>query len=84
MQRRVASEPSRQHGLDVPTERINYVVPIPGCGGWLLLSFSTAGTARRTPSEPAAQDAVEQASTLTDVLVELFDAVVTTVRWRYS
>lgn len=80
LQRRAASEPARQHGLNVDTERVTYVLPVPGRGGWLLLSFSTAVT----PGVALPDGVRKDVGTLTGVLVELFDALVTTLRWRYG
>ena len=67
--RLVAADPGRQHNVDLPTRRVNYVVPVPANDGWLLVSFSVA------IDESAAEG-------LADALVELFDAIVSTLRWR--
>lgn len=75
-ERVVDADPGRQYGLDVPSRRVHYVVPVPGDGGWLILAFSAAVTAHSLPV-----DATDEVLTLTDVLVELFDAIVTTLRW---
>jgi hypothetical protein len=57
-------------GLDVATRRVDYTVPIPGQPRrWLSIVFST----------PGAGDPGDQVA---DALVELFDAIMTTFRWR--
>ncbi|WP_164384418.1 hypothetical protein [Streptomyces sp. OM5714] len=53
----------------LPTRRVDYVVPVPDDPGrWISINFSTPGDG-------------DVDSELTDVLVELFDAVVGTFRW---
>lgn len=74
--RTVAAQPARQHGLDVDTDRVTYVLSVPRAGGWLLLSFSTALTGA------AVDVGRDDTLTLAQVMVELFDAVVSTLRWR--
>ncbi|MGI5468446.1 hypothetical protein [Streptomyces sp. CA-132043] len=67
---RVAAESGRE--LDVDTRRVEYVMPVAGdSGNWLSISFSTPGDGNLD-------------SDFTDVLVELFDAVVGTFKWRYE
>ncbi|MEU6119220.1 hypothetical protein ABZ840_32355 [Streptomyces sp. NPDC047117] len=67
---RVAAEPGRE--LDVDTRRVEYVMPVAGnAENWLSISFSTPGDGNLD-------------SDFTDVLVELFDAVVGTFEWRYE
>ncbi|MEJ8649429.1 hypothetical protein WKI65_15345 [Streptomyces sp. MS1.AVA.3] len=67
---RVAADSSRE--FDVDTRRVEYVMPVAGTSGqWLSISFSTPGDGNPD-------------SELTDVLVELFDAVVGTFKWRYE
>ncbi|MFC6062185.1 hypothetical protein [Streptomyces ochraceiscleroticus] len=67
---RVAAEPGRE--LDVDTRRVEYVMPVAGnSGNWLSISFSTPGDGNLD-------------SDFTDVLIELFDAVVGTFKWRYE
>ena len=67
---RVAADSSRE--LDVDTRRVEYVMPVAGTSGqWLSINFSTPGDGNPD-------------SELTDVLVELFDAVVGTFKWRYE
>jgi hypothetical protein len=57
-------------GMDIATRRVDYMVPIPGqTRRWLSITFSTPGG-----GDPADQVA--------DALVELFDAIMTTFRWR--
>ncbi|MCZ4118593.1 hypothetical protein [Streptomyces sp. H39-S7] len=54
---------------ELPSRRVDYIVPVPeDPDRWLAVSFSTLGGG--DPSDE-----------LADVLVELFDAVVTTFRW---
>jgi hypothetical protein len=67
--RLVPADPGRQHNVDLPTRRVHYIVPVPANSGWLLVSFSVA------IDESAAEG-------LADALVELFDAIVSTLRWR--
>ncbi|MFE2433870.1 hypothetical protein [Streptomyces sp. NPDC059409] len=53
----------------LPTRRVDYVIPVPGDPGrWISINFSTPGDG-------------DVDSEFTDVLVELFDAVVGTFRW---
>lgn len=60
-------EEKRQGAL--PTRRIDYVIPVPDDPGrWISINFSTPGDG-------------DVDSEFTDVLVELFDAVVGTFRW---
>ncbi|MFI1156939.1 hypothetical protein [Streptomyces sioyaensis] len=67
---RVAAEPGRE--LDVDSRRVEYVMPVAGnSGNWLSISFSTPGDGNLD-------------SEFTDVLVELFDAVVGTFKWSYE
>jgi hypothetical protein len=54
--------------VDVPSRRITYVVPVPGSPRWLTVSFSTVGD-----GEPAGEFA--------ELLVALFDAIMTTFRF---
>ncbi len=74
--RAVASDPLRQSGLDTDTERVTYVLAVPGDAGWLLVSFSTAIT------EAAVRVGPHDVRTLSETMIELFDAVVSTLRWR--
>jgi hypothetical protein len=69
IEREVAADPARQHDVDMPTRRVDYVVPVPEDAGWLLVTFSVA------VDESAAKGLAES-------LVELFDAIVSTLRWR--
>ncbi|MFF0586299.1 hypothetical protein ACFYWD_10065 [Streptomyces sp. NPDC003781] len=55
-----------------PTRRVDYVIPVPDDPGrWISINFSTPGDG-------------DAGSEFTDVLVELFDAVVATFRWSYE
>lgn len=67
--RQVAADPGRQHDVDLPTRRVDYIAPVPQNAGWLLISFSVA------VDEAAAAG-------LAEALIELFDAIVSTLRWR--
>ncbi|MDX2542546.1 hypothetical protein ACOT81_18900 [Streptomyces sp. WI04-05B] len=60
-------------GVEVPSWRVQYTVPIPNStpAQWLTFSFSTLIT-------PGTD--IE----FTETLVELFDAVMTTFRWSYA
>jgi hypothetical protein len=72
----VESDPERQLGADFASRRVHYIVPVPGDGGWLLLAFSAVRADEALPG-----DAEGEVVTLTDILVDLFDAIVTTLRW---
>jgi len=63
------AEPDPAQGMAAVTRRVDYVVPVPGLPGhWLVIAFSTLGDGR--PDGP-----------FTRLLVELFDAIVSTFRW---
>ncbi|MFC7896392.1 hypothetical protein [Streptomyces sp. NPDC057381] len=56
----------------LPTRRVDYVIPVPDDPGrWISINFSTPGDG-------------DIDSEFTDVLVELFDAVVATFKWSYE
>jgi hypothetical protein len=62
------AEPDPAQGMP-PARRVDYIVPVPGIpGDWLVIAFSTLGDGR-----PEGQ--------FTQLLVELFDAIVSTFRW---
>jgi len=66
--RTVAARPGEQLGVDASSRQAEYVVAVPGQPGrWLTICCTVLEIA----------DAPE----LTDLLVELFDAVMTTFRW---
>jgi hypothetical protein len=55
--------------MPAASRRVDYVLPVPGIpGDWLVIAFSTLGDGR-----PEGQ--------FTRLLVELFDAIVSTFRW---
>jgi hypothetical protein len=59
-------------GEDFGSRRVDYAFPVPGNDDrWVLVSFSTIGQG-------------DPADALADLLVELFDAIMTTFRWRAS
>lgn len=59
-----------EHGLEYATRRVDYVLPVPAdLDRWVIVSFSTLGSG--DPDDEFAQ-----------LLVELFDAIMTTFRWR--
>lgn len=63
-----AADPA--HKVDVDSRRVDYMFPVPGDGRrWLVVTFST-------PGEGAPDDRIATA------LVQLFDAMMTTFRWR--
>ncbi|MER6677610.1 hypothetical protein [Streptomyces sp. NPDC000983] len=68
---KLSADPSR--GIEVPSWRVQYIVPIPNSvpAQWITFSFSTL-LANGTNTEFA------------ETLVELFDAVMTTFRWSYA
>lgn len=60
-----------ERGVDHPSRRVEYIVQVPGTAdSWLVASFSTFG-------EENPDDAVA------DLLCALFDAIMTTFRWKY-
>ncbi|MFC7260448.1 hypothetical protein [Streptomyces lutosisoli] len=66
-ERTAPADPAR--GIEFPSRRVDYQVPVPqDSRRWLTIAFSTVG----------AQDADGELSLL---LVDLFDAVMTTLRW---
>lgn len=69
--RKLPADPD--NGVEVPSWRVQYTVPIPHSvpAQWLTFSFSTLTT-------PGLD--IE----FTETLVELFDAVMTTFRWSYA
>lgn len=61
-----------EKGAEAPSKHVDYIVQVPSSGadsGWVVVSFSTIGDG-------------DLAGDFTDILVELFDAVMTTFRWR--
>ncbi|GGX86888.1 hypothetical protein [Streptomyces fructofermentans] len=67
----VAADPERE--VEQASRRIDYVLPVPGSpvAQWVTVCFSTIAD-----GDPHSEFA--------DVLVELFDAVMTTFRWSYA
>ncbi|MFD4985934.1 hypothetical protein [Streptomyces sp. NPDC058374] len=67
----VAADPAR--GVEHDSRHVDYVFPVPGPEGgrWVTVSFSVL-----TGEGPHGE--------LADALVGLFDAVMTTFRWRYA
>ena len=63
-------------GVERPSRRITYVVPVPGGAGFVMVAFSTLVT------EPSVGPDGAPEPLLSDALVSLFDAVMTTFRWR--
>lgn len=65
--------PDEQAGIDdVGSRRVDYMIPVPGDRGrWLLVAFSTLGAGNPEDN-------------LAGILVELFDAIMSTFRWTYS
>ncbi len=61
-----------EQGLDYASRRVDYVLAVPADPDrWVIVSFSTLGSG--DPDDEFAQ-----------LLVELFDAIMTTFRWRRS
>lgn len=61
-----------EQGLDYASRRVDYVLPVPDDPDrWVIVSFSTLGSG--DPGDEFAQ-----------LLAELFDAIMTTFRWRRS
>jgi hypothetical protein len=66
-ERTAPADPDR--GVEYGSRRVDYVVPLPGRGDrWLIIAFSTLGGG--DPDDQYAK-----------VLVELFDAIMSTLRW---
>ncbi len=62
--------PDAEHGVEYASRRVDYVLPVPeDPDRWVIVSFGTLGM-----GDPSDELAV--------LLVELFDAVMTTFRWR--
>ncbi|MGV9880525.1 hypothetical protein [Streptomyces sp. NPDC003006] len=69
-ERTMPADPEK--GAEAPSRHVDYVVQVPSSGGdagWVVVSFSTVGDGNLD-------------SDFTEILVELFDAVMTTFRWR--
>ena len=61
--------PDPDQGIEYGSRRVDYMVPMPGADGrWLLLAFSTLGAG--DPGDQVAR-----------MLVQLFDAMMSTFRW---
>lgn len=61
-----------EQGVEHASRRVGYVLPVPAePDRWVIVSFSTLGAG--DPTDDLAQ-----------LLVELFDAIMTTFRWRRS
>ncbi|MFD9329433.1 hypothetical protein [Streptomyces sp. NPDC060065] len=61
-----------EKGVDTPSRHVDYILPVPTIqqqSEWIVVSFSTIGD-----GNPKGE--------FSDLLVELFDAVMTTFRWR--
>ncbi|GAA0610566.1 hypothetical protein GCM10009547_10740 [Sporichthya brevicatena] len=70
--RSVTIEPPQAEALDFGARRVDYVLPVPGdASQWIVVTFSTVGQ-----GDPADE--------LADLLVELFDAIMSTFRWTTS
>jgi hypothetical protein len=64
-----AAGPDPDQGVEYGSRRVDYAVPVPGEGGrWLLFAFSTLGAG--DPEDEVAR-----------MLVQLFDAMMSTFRW---
>ncbi|WP_223776105.1 hypothetical protein [Streptomyces sp. 135] len=69
-ERTMPADPKKD--AEAPSKHVDYLVQVPSSGGdsgWLVVSFSTLGD-----GNPEGD--------FTEILVELFDAVMTTFRWR--
>ena len=77
MQRVSPPEPDAK--LDRPSRHVDYVIPVPASAGWLVIAFSTPVLADE--DAPLSDDGSMR---FDDLLVELFDAVVSTLQWRTS
>lgn len=65
--------PPKDAEFDYASRRVEYVIPVPGAPApqWLTVTFSTIGD-----GHPDGE--------LSDILVDVFDAVMTTFRWSYA
>jgi hypothetical protein len=64
--------PGGKEDVDVGARHVDYAVPVPGeAARWLAVSFATAGDGN-------------PGSELSQVLAELFDALMTTLRWDFA
>lgn len=64
-----AAGPDPDDGIEYGSRRVDYTVPVPGqAGRWLLFAFSTLGAG--DPDDQVAR-----------MLVQLFDAMMSTFRW---
>ena len=64
-----AAPPDPARGIEYGSRRVDYVVPVPGAPDrWLLAGFSTLGAG--DPDDGLAR-----------MLVQLFDAIMSTFRW---
>jgi hypothetical protein len=71
-ERKLNSSPEAIQQATLPTRRVEYVLPVAhDPGRWISINFSTPGDG-------------DIDSEFTDVLVELFDAVVGTFKWSYE
>ncbi|WP_217170159.1 hypothetical protein [Streptomyces sp. AC512_CC834] len=69
---KLTSAPEVVQQVALPTRRVDYVIPVPDDPArWISINFSTPGDG-------------DIDSEFTDVLVELFDAVVGTFKWSYE
>ncbi len=65
-------EADAEQGAEYASRRVDYVLPVPADPErWVVVTFSTLGAG--DPTDEFAQ-----------LLVELFDAIMTTFRWRQS
>ena len=73
--RRQAMVPARDD-QSAPSTRVEYFTSVPGASRyWILSSFSKVGPPITEPDDPEDKD---------DLLVSLFDAIMTTWRWQYD
>jgi hypothetical protein len=64
--------PDPAHGIDYGSRRVDYTIAVPGdASRWLIFAFSALG-------------AGDQGDTFAGLLVELFDAIMSTFRWTRS
>lgn len=72
LRREHTAAPEEAAEVDAGTRRVDYVIPMPGGQGrWLIAAFSTMGG-----GDPGDE--------LSGVLVQLFDAIMSTFRWSYA
>ncbi|MEU6850452.1 hypothetical protein ABZ901_11070 [Actinacidiphila alni] len=71
VRREYVAPPEPDEGIETYARHVDYTVPVPDAARWLTVTFSTVGDG-------------DPGSEFTRVLVELFDALMTTFRWSLA